>query len=137
MSATTLLLPPAFAGVSERTPGALLSSDDYGSSVERTATLHPLSASAVVCLDQGVVSRPRALYSRGVALVLVGGPRGERVLPRARSQIAYRGIDQDGRAAGAEPRPMPRRRGGGLVSVPGRRPPSGLRGSAGELRGRH
>ena len=27
--------------------------------------------------------------------------------------------------------------GGGLVSVPGRRPPSGLRGSAGQLRGRH
>jgi DNA-binding CsgD family transcriptional regulator len=31
---------------------------------------------------------------------------------------------------------MPRRRGGGLVSVPGRRPTSGLRGPAGELWGR-
>jgi DNA-binding CsgD family transcriptional regulator len=31
---------------------------------------------------------------------------------------------------------MPRRRGGGLVSLPGRRPPAGLRGPAGELRGR-
>jgi hypothetical protein len=54
-------------------PRALLSSDDFGSSVERTATLHPLCASAVVRLDQGVVSRPRALYSRGVALVWAGG----------------------------------------------------------------
>jgi hypothetical protein len=42
MSATTLPLPPAFVGASERTRGALLSSDDYGSSVERTATLHAL-----------------------------------------------------------------------------------------------
>jgi hypothetical protein len=33
---------PAFVGARERTPGALLSSDDCGSSVERTATLHPL-----------------------------------------------------------------------------------------------
>jgi hypothetical protein len=41
MSATTLL-PAAAVGASNRTPGASLSSDDFGSSVERTATLHPL-----------------------------------------------------------------------------------------------
>jgi hypothetical protein len=40
----------AVVGASERTPGALLSSDDGGSSVERTATLHPLCASAVPAL---------------------------------------------------------------------------------------
>jgi hypothetical protein len=34
MSATTLL-PAADVGASNRTPGASLSSDDYGSSVER------------------------------------------------------------------------------------------------------
>jgi hypothetical protein len=42
MSATTPPLPPAFVGTSERTPGALLASDDFGLSVERTARLHPL-----------------------------------------------------------------------------------------------
>jgi hypothetical protein len=42
MSATTRRSLPAFVGASERTRGALLSSDDYGSSVERAAKLHPL-----------------------------------------------------------------------------------------------
>jgi hypothetical protein len=32
----------AFVGASERTPGALLSSDDFGSSVERDGGVHPL-----------------------------------------------------------------------------------------------
>ena len=35
-------LPPRRRWRQQRTRGALLSSDDYGSSVERTATLHPL-----------------------------------------------------------------------------------------------
>src|SRR5215218_6888449 len=35
-------LPPAVVGVSERTRGALLSSDDYGSSVERAALVQVL-----------------------------------------------------------------------------------------------
>jgi hypothetical protein len=34
--------PPAFVGASERTPGALLSSDDCWWRVERAAKLHPL-----------------------------------------------------------------------------------------------
>jgi hypothetical protein len=42
--------------------------------------------------------------------------------------------DEDGRAAGAEARVMPWPRGGAMVSVPGRRPSSSLRGPAGELR---
>jgi hypothetical protein len=41
--------PPA-----KRRPGALLSSDDYGSSIERTATLHPLWRAGLVA--QSVVS---------------------------------------------------------------------------------
>ena len=64
-----------------------------------------------------------------------GGRRGEGLLPRARFQTGHRGIDQDGRAAGVEPRVMPRLDGGGVVSVPGGWRPSGLRGPAGELRG--
>jgi hypothetical protein len=42
MSATTPLVSPPRSSGGECTRGALLSSDDYGSSVERTATLHPL-----------------------------------------------------------------------------------------------
>src|SRR5512133_3202101 len=80
----------------------------------------------------GVVFRAWALYSRCVALVLVGGRRDERLLRRARSQAAPRGLDQNGRSPDAEPR----RPGGGVVSAPGRRRPSGLREPAGELRGR-
>jgi hypothetical protein len=43
--------------------------------VERRANgdASSVMASAVACLDLGVVWRPRAVYSRGVALVLVGG----------------------------------------------------------------
>jgi hypothetical protein len=48
MSATTLL-PAAAVGASNRTPGASLSSDDFGSSVERTATLHPLWKTGAPC----------------------------------------------------------------------------------------
>src|SRR5215213_9524843 len=42
MSATTRRSLPRVVGASERTIGALLSSDDCGSSVVRTGKLHPL-----------------------------------------------------------------------------------------------
>jgi hypothetical protein len=71
------------AGV-ERRLGALLSSDDYGSSVERTAKLHPLwqgarrdrhkLEQARSGFDQGVVSELRAVYS-GVRCAGVGWRR--------------------------------------------------------------
>jgi hypothetical protein len=89
-----------------------------------------------VSLGQGVVPKPRALYSRRVALVLVGGQRDERLLARARSQIAPRLADQDGRATGAEPQFICRHRGGSIVSVPARWRPSGRRRGRSELRGR-
>jgi hypothetical protein len=42
MSATTRRSPPRLRWRQQRTRGALLSWDDFGSSVERTAKLHPL-----------------------------------------------------------------------------------------------
>jgi hypothetical protein len=64
--------------------GALLSSDDYGSSVERAAKRHPLwqgarrdrhkLEQARSGFDQGVVSEPRAVYS-GVRCAGVGWRR--------------------------------------------------------------
>jgi AAA ATPase domain len=88
-----------------------------------------------VRLRPGVVSAPPALYSGCVALVLVGGRHGERLLSRARCQAARRRADRDGRAAGAEPRVMLRRR-GGVVSVPSGWRPSHQRRPPAELRGR-
>jgi hypothetical protein len=65
------------------TSGALLSSDDFGSSVEPAEKLHPLCQGARrdrhkleqarSGFDQGVVSELRAVYSGCVALELVGG----------------------------------------------------------------
>ena len=88
-----------------------------------------------VRLRPGVVSAPPALYSGCVALVLVGGRHGERLLSRARCQAARRRADRDGRAADAEPRVMLRRR-GGVVSVPSGWRPSHQRRPPAELRGR-
>jgi hypothetical protein len=42
MSATTPLSPAAAVGVSNRTPGALLSSDDFGLRVGRRGGGHPV-----------------------------------------------------------------------------------------------
>ena len=50
----------------------MLSSDDFGSSVERDG----------LPSDAGVVSEPWAVYSGRVALVVFGGWRAVRLLPR-------------------------------------------------------
>jgi hypothetical protein len=74
---------PSTAGIRPR-PGALLSSDDYGSSVEPAEKLHPLwqgarrdrhkLEQARSGFDQGVVSELRAVYS-GVRCAGVGWRR--------------------------------------------------------------
>src|SRR5215207_1996871 len=71
-----------------------------------------------------------------VERVLVGGRLGERLLPGGLVQTAHRGLDRDGRAAGAALWVMPRRGGVGVVAVPDRRRPSRQREYAPELRGR-
>ena len=65
------------------TSSALLSSESFGSKIERTAKRHPLWPERSGLPSSGVVSRPGALYSRRVALESFGGRHGGRLLPRA------------------------------------------------------
>ena len=83
MSATTLPLPSRVCWRQQRTRGALLSSDDFGSSVERTAKLHPLWQGAR--RERHKLEQARSGFDQGsfrscgrftvgcVALELVGG----------------------------------------------------------------
>ena len=85
--------------------------------------------------DQGSY-RSRRRSTVGAVRWCCGGRHGERLLPRTPSQTTHRASDRDGRAAWRRAAGHAAASGGGVVSVPGRRRPSRLRGPAGELRGR-
>ena len=55
---------PAASTASERTPGELLSSDDYESNVERAAKLHPLRQVGGCGLEKGEALQLRSLEAQ-------------------------------------------------------------------------